>query len=348
MEHYGKSMLCAAGAASVGNTDLVLLITADDNGCLPGMIAIASACDVDPSTKRPVLGALNVCPGALEGLRGLNPGSEAEATALGRMVEVLVHEMVHVLGFGSNHYEDWRGPDGKVYGRGNVIQNVRQVARNYFSCPSLPGAPLENEGPSFSSISHFEFRYVADYGAVEVLDWGRGAGCSFVLDSCWGYMSSNPKQQYFCGKGSLNQTRCTPEARGWGVCRGSAFSDGCLLVGKYSSSSQAAVPAAAKPSMDDGRQAACYSPPQLQRLQQGGAQGSLLPLLGGSYGASPRDICYNLIQPRPADNGVVWVNGHGAIPEDSLPGGRQQRQRGGRGEAARPESGSSCLGRIHD
>jgi hypothetical protein len=61
------------------------------------MIAIASACDVDPVTKRPVLGGLNVCSGALGGLRDVAAGSEAEATALGRLVEVLVHEMVHVL-----------------------------------------------------------------------------------------------------------------------------------------------------------------------------------------------------------------------------------------------------------
>jgi hypothetical protein len=28
-------------------------------------------------------------------------------------------------GFGSTHYEDWRGPDGKRYGERNVIKKVR-------------------------------------------------------------------------------------------------------------------------------------------------------------------------------------------------------------------------------
>jgi hypothetical protein len=61
------------------------------------MIAMATACDVDPATGRPILGSLNVCGGALAGLAGLAAGSDAEASAVGRLVEVLVHEVVHVL-----------------------------------------------------------------------------------------------------------------------------------------------------------------------------------------------------------------------------------------------------------
>jgi leishmanolysin len=102
-------------------------------------------------------------------LDNLQYGTEAYGAATGRLVEVIVHEMIHVLGFGSNHYEDWRGPDGKLYGRKNVIVNkdgrpymatpkVTKVARDFFGCSSLPGAPLENEGPSFSAVSHFEYR----------------------------------------------------------------------------------------------------------------------------------------------------------------------------------------------
>jgi leishmanolysin len=89
--------------------------------------------------------------------------------AMGRLVEVLVHEIIHVLGFGATHYEDWRGPDGKPYGRDKVIvkkdgrpylatPKVTKVAREFFGCDSLPGAPLENEGPSFSAWSHFKYR----------------------------------------------------------------------------------------------------------------------------------------------------------------------------------------------
>jgi hypothetical protein len=138
-------------------------------------------------------------------------------------------------------------------------------------------------------------------------------------------MAASPSQPYFCGRGSINQTRCTAEAAGWGVCRSSAFSDGCLLVGKYSTAGAAAVPqASSRPSSEDGRQAACYSTPQLQRMQlmeRGSSSRSrppaLLPLLGGSYSAGRSDICYNLVAPKPEPQStVVWIDGHGQIPED--------------------------------
>eukprot|EP00879_Flechtneria_rotunda_P025446 GHRR01027043.1.p1 GENE.GHRR01027043.1~~GHRR01027043.1.p1 ORF type:complete len:293 (+),score=118.28 GHRR01027043.1:88-879(+) len=159
----------ASIATSMQNSDLVLYITSEDNMCLPGMIAMASACDIDEDTKRPILGSLNVCSSPLDDLHNMQPASAAEATAAGRLVEVLVHEMIHVLGFGSTHYQHWMGPDGKLYGEKNLVKQVGNrpylatpkvaaVARAYFGCSSLPGAPLENEGPSFSAISHFEYR----------------------------------------------------------------------------------------------------------------------------------------------------------------------------------------------
>lgn len=109
--------------------------------------------------------------------------------------------------------------------------------------------------------------YKADYSDAEPLDWGRGAGCDFVLSSCWEFIDKVPGQPYFCGKGSVNQTRCTASAGGWGVCRSSAFTDSCLLVGKYSTDTAAAVRDDVAASGADGRAAACYSPPQLEALQ---------------------------------------------------------------------------------
>jgi hypothetical protein len=35
--------------------------------------------------------------------------------------------MMFEQGFGSNHFEDWRGPDGQLYGRQGVIKNVSVV-----------------------------------------------------------------------------------------------------------------------------------------------------------------------------------------------------------------------------
>lgn len=30
--------------------------------------------------------------------------------------------------------------------------------------------------------------YIASYDDAEPLDWGRGAGCDFVLSTCWDYI----------------------------------------------------------------------------------------------------------------------------------------------------------------
>jgi hypothetical protein len=143
-------------------------------------------------------------------------------------------------------------------------------------------------------------------------------------------LRQNANQPYFCGKGSVNQTRCTAAASGWGVCRSSAFTDSCLLVGKYSSDASAASSAREDiaSSIADGRAAACYSPPQLQALQKAGSNGNLLPLLGGSFSARPGDICYNLIsQPKPPSGANGSPNKPGCeIPEDCVPGVVKQNQ----------------------
>lgn len=89
--------MCPIGKRGAKDTDLLMYISSDKDSCLPGMIAIATACDVDPITKRPILGSLNICGDALKGLSTLKAGSDAEQTAIGRVVEVLVHETVHVL-----------------------------------------------------------------------------------------------------------------------------------------------------------------------------------------------------------------------------------------------------------
>ena len=57
------------------------------------MVAVATSCDVHPQTKRPILGALNICPGALNPKGGFRGGGDE----VSRVVELVVHEMIHVL-----------------------------------------------------------------------------------------------------------------------------------------------------------------------------------------------------------------------------------------------------------
>lgn len=93
----------AAAAAATAPVHLELLVTADTSACLPGMVAAASACDVDKASGRPILGVINICPAALGSLGSLTAAAArtgataAEQEAVGRLVEALVHECVHVL-----------------------------------------------------------------------------------------------------------------------------------------------------------------------------------------------------------------------------------------------------------
>jgi hypothetical protein len=47
--------------------------------------------------------------------------------------------------------------------------------------------------------------YRANYDDAEPLDWGRGAGCDFVLLSCWDYMD---KVRVWVGGGHATDCPC--------------------------------------------------------------------------------------------------------------------------------------------
>lgn len=176
---------------------------------------------------------------------------------------------------------------------------------------------------------------------THTIQYCRAAAAAAATVCCAFTYLQNANQPYFCGKGAVNQTRCTAAASGWGVCRSSAFTDSCLLVGKYSADASAAssVREDIAASGADGRAAACYSPPQLEALQKAGSNGNLLPLLGGSFTAQPGDVCYNLIsQPKPPSSGSGSPNPPGCeIPEDCAPGVAKQNQAAKQAGAVRNE-----------
>lgn len=41
--------------------------------------------------------------------------------------------------------------------------------------------------------------YAADYSNAEPLDWGRGAGCEFVLNTCWEFIDRVSVRQGVAG-----------------------------------------------------------------------------------------------------------------------------------------------------
>lgn len=60
--------------------------------------------------------------------------------------------------------------------------------------------------------------YVTDKSAAQELEWGRGAGCDFVLNGCSTYAASHTKQTYYCKSQQETKDVCTYDSRGIGVC----------------------------------------------------------------------------------------------------------------------------------
>eukprot|EP00878_Enallax_costatus_P003097 GHUV01003296.1.p1 GENE.GHUV01003296.1~~GHUV01003296.1.p1 ORF type:complete len:484 (+),score=96.88 GHUV01003296.1:3288-4739(+) len=128
-----------------------------------------------------------------------------------------------------------------------VTPKLAAFAREYYGCPNLPGAPADalSEGSHWRQaninhelmqpasaedsqrkrISQFTLTflddtgwYVTDKSSAQELEWGRGAGCDFVLDGCSAYAASHAKQTYYCTANQESKDVCTYDSRGIGVC----------------------------------------------------------------------------------------------------------------------------------
>ncbi|RCN25520.1 hypothetical protein ANCCAN_28767 [Ancylostoma caninum] len=119
-----------------------------------------------------------------------------------------------------------------------VTPKVREEARNYFKCPDLEGAEIENQGAEGTAGCHWEKRvfeneamsgvatqvyalsrltlalfedsgwYIVNYDKAEEMIWGHELGCNFAKQSCLTWMRKNQNNPYpFCTV--LTDTRCS-------------------------------------------------------------------------------------------------------------------------------------------
>lgn len=238
------------------NADFVLFVSVKEDGCGPGTLAYAAHCSLDKRTNRPIAGYINVCATAFIRMKS-NEMAQWQAT--------LKHELIHAFVFSSSLYpkfvgasriylpegqnqssvdekiipgvverfvrQDWEAASGFIPHEVYMIvtPRVREEARKHFSCPSLEGAELENQGGVGSVGSHWEKRvfeneamsavatqvyalsrltlalledsgwYEVNYDKAESMLWGRGLGCNFAKRSCLTWMKSNSANPYpFC------------------------------------------------------------------------------------------------------------------------------------------------------
>ncbi|OMJ65974.1 hypothetical protein SteCoe_37346 [Stentor coeruleus] len=154
------------------NTDVLIYIVLKD---IPGQnyIAYSGACAVESS------GLQNVYAGRIV----INPTNFASITDENRF-SVLVHEIIHVLGFSKNLYKYWKNSSGANYTevtktveiRGVnkiyiVTPQVKTVAQSVYNCGSLEGMELEDQGNEDTISSHWDMRVlINDVMITEVVN----------------------------------------------------------------------------------------------------------------------------------------------------------------------------------
>jgi len=234
--------------------DLVVIVTGyfgDYRG-----IARANPCVYDDQTGRPIMGFLDYN-------LHYKPNSTTNAFSYyENLISTTLHEFGHVLGFTAKIYENFINPySGKRLLNTTIKKEINGVMvtiltldpltsrlREYFACPTLEGAYLEQEG---FSISHFERRvfmneimastvsasesmsefylaflegtgwYLPDYSMSDPMFWGKGKGCDFLNTKCINSDGTTQFPDHFCT--NMDQWTCTYDKQSYGSCGTSAF-----------------------------------------------------------------------------------------------------------------------------
>lgn len=149
------------GGSGVANADVILYFAAKPAAsCDLGAAAFASSCSLDDATDRPIAGYVNICAPLL-----VVRGAEDYAHRV-HDIQMVLHEVTHVLGFSRYLYKFWRDTNGnprtprdengvptedpatttvRQFTEGGAIRSkvvtpaVVQAVRSHFGCASANG-----------------------------------------------------------------------------------------------------------------------------------------------------------------------------------------------------------------
>lgn len=244
----------------IPNTDFVMYVAANPQSTPSATVAFASTCFRDQN-GRPIAGFINFVPSALSNAADL----KSSLTALD--VNTAIHEVCHALGFSGPFFTSygWVNESGARFASGGTMlaynnntgkttsymttPRVLREAKKYFSCNSMVGVEIEDQGGSGTQGSHWEKRllfqefiagvlctsrtyissltlayfedtgfYTANYAYAEdnEMNWGKGKGCSFVEQKC--NSAANQASGEFCFDTSL-APMCTYDLTAGGACQ---------------------------------------------------------------------------------------------------------------------------------
>jgi leishmanolysin len=223
--------------SGVPDADFVLYLAAGPMST-GSVIAWAGSCQLN-SAGRSIVGRMGFNPQWLDG--------DADRESL---IDTVVHEMLHALGFSPTFYKDFVET---TYRRGkqvSVLRNMPTVtsfAAMRFKCPSMDGVELEDEltsgigshlerrlfdqdimsgagGGSISNIvlavlGDLNVGYYPDYSHADKVGFGEYGGCSFMHEKC--DTDSGGKNTFFCF--DRNHVGCTFDRKAIGKCRVTRF-----------------------------------------------------------------------------------------------------------------------------
>jgi len=224
-------------------------------------VASSRACSSASGTGRPLTAYSNI------NRQMLKVASEDDVVLHEKNMYLVIHEIFHTLGISKNAYGDYIDDNGdqlrnhiKTVSYGGVSQTVIDVQplterlRNFYGCPSLQGAIMENDGGSGTAKSHMERKffvyevissggifgrrvsefslallegsgwYKPNYNYAEPFFFGKGQGCDFITEKC---SSSRSIFDEFCTGSSRG---CAPQGRSGGKCSSDSKANGCRYI----------------------------------------------------------------------------------------------------------------------
>jgi len=220
-------------------------------------IALSKYCFLATGSKRPLVARTLVN-------RKMMPIANGDLLVHERNMYVMIHEMIHNLGFSYYNYKTFLDENGNTRTNHiktvNIAGNTRNVLdlppltqrlRNYFGCSTLQGAVMENSGGSTTSSSHFERKFfVYETMSSGAILGGKVSEFTLALleGSGWYIPDYNYAEHYFFGKGQGcsfitgqcsssstafdefcvgNYRGCAASGRGGGYCSSDSIADGC-------------------------------------------------------------------------------------------------------------------------
>ena len=178
--HEGNNVRKIPGGKGEVSDFMVLVSVDDDESCGDmhgGTIATAYACRWD-ECDRPIMGAVNICP------RAVDPKSEHSVQSL---FSTLAHEMTHVFGFSSDNFQYMR----HILGIPRISATRRKVV--HYTCSIDNGmAYVEWDVSPKTTNRRNLYRYVFPVGIVDGGSArGVGTGCRCPFDPARRYTSED-------------------------------------------------------------------------------------------------------------------------------------------------------------